>query len=270
MQAAPDSDGDVVLERSGAVACIRLNRPQALNAVTPGMVQAIDAALDDCAAHPAVRVVVLTGTGRAFCVGADLKRAAERAATGPDGPTATDAFMAAFNALANRIEAFPRPVLAAINGMTMGAGLELALAADVILASSAARIGDGHARYGLLPGGGASARLPRRVGEAAAKWMFFTGEFQSNEDLLRWGLLQAVFAEEHFEVEVRRVCDLIAARSPLGLARLKELANAARCRSLPEALAAEQAMLRLHMTSGDRAEGLAAFAGKRKPVFTGD
>jgi len=270
MEPAPQIGDDVVVDLTGAVARITLNRPQALNAITPEMVQGIGVALDRCEDERGVRVVVLRGSGRAFCVGADLKGAAARGAADIGGRTATDVFMAAFNDLLNRIAAFPGPVIAAINGMTMGAGLELALAADFIVASSAARIGDGHARFGLLPGGGASARLPRRVGEAAAKWMFFTGDFQSNEDLLRWGLLQALFAEERFDEEVERLCGTIAGRSPLGLRRLKDLVNNSRCRSLPEALAAEQAMLRLHMTSSDRAEGLAAFAGKRRPVFTGE
>lgn len=260
------SAAPVLCEISGATLRITLNRPRALNAMTMEMTLEIGAALDAAEADRDVRVILFTGTGRAFCVGADLTAARGRTA----GANGAADFIAAYNALLNRIEAFPKPVVVALNGMTLGAGLELALVSDIAVASTAARIGDGHAKFGLLPGGGASARLPRRIGPAAAKWLFFTGDFQDNADLQRWGLLQAVYPEDGFEAAVAELCGRIAARSPLGLARMKALADAAPNRSLAEALAAEQAALQEHMTSKDRAEGLAAFAGKRRPVFTGE
>lgn len=261
---------EVLFDQYETHARITLNRPGALNAMTLNMVHMIDAALDRLAGNSLMRVLVITAIGPAFCVGADLKGAAERSKSNGDGPTETQVFMRAYNDLLNRIEALPIPVICALNGMTMGAGLEMALASDCIVASAAAKIGDGHAKFGLLPGGGASARLPRRIGDAHAKWMFFHGDFLPNEDLLRFGLLQAVYQEDRFEEDVDALTSKIASRSPLGLKRLKELANLANRRTLSEALDAEQAMLQAHMTSKDRAEGLAAFAEKRNPDFTGE
>ncbi len=261
---------EVLFEEHETHAKIILNRPNALNAMTPDMVDQINAALDLLDNNTAKRVILISAMGRAFCVGADLKGASERSQSDGKGPTGTEIFLRAYNDLLNRIEALPIPVITALNGMTMGAGLELALASDVIVASSAARIGDGHAKFGLLPGGGASARLPRRIGEANAKWMFFNGDFLPNEDLMRFGLLQAVYPEERFEDEVNALLAKIASRSPIGLKRLKELANNATHQTLLQALDAEQEMMRQHMASKDRAEGLAAFEEKRTPNFTGE
>ena len=261
------SDG-VDFQIEDAAAWVVFDRSSALNAMTIAMTRRMDGILDAIEHDAAVRAVVFTGSGRAFCVGADLSGATENSSASQD--QASEAFIEAYNELLSRIEAFPKPTIAALNGMTLGAGLELALACDFIVASNDARIGDGHAKFGLLPGGGASARLPRRIGEAAAKRMFFSGEFQQLDDLLRWGLVQSVYPAESFRRDVTALCEQIAKRSPLGLARLKALANGASTGSITEALAAERAMLRLHRSSKDRAEGLAAFKEKRKPVFTGE
>ncbi len=251
-----------------ATGWIRFDRTNALNAMTLAMTRRMERILDAIETDGSVRAVVFIGSGEAFCVGADLSAAA----SGDDEERTKSSrqFIDSYNLLLNRIDGFPKPMIAALNGMTLGAGLELALACDFIVASDDAKIGDGHAKFGLLPGGGASARLPRRIGEAAAKWMFFSGDFLPIRDLLRWGLVQKSYPTDDFEKEVAALCIRIAARSPLGLARLKSLANDAIGRTISEALEAEQAMWLLHYSSRDRAEGLAAFKEKRKPVFTGE
>ena len=258
----------VDLQFQNGAAWIVLDRADTLNAMTIAIALRMESILDAIEHDTTVRAVVFTGSGRAFCVGADLSGAAK--GKGANQDQAIEVFVEAYNELLNRIEAFPKPMIAALNGMTLGAGLELALACDFIVASDDARIGDGHSRFGLLPGGGASVRLPRRIGQAAAKWMFFSGDFQPLDDLLRWGLVQSVYPAESFRRDVTTLCEQIATCSPLGLARLKTLANGAGSGSIAEALAAEQAMLRLHRSSRDRAEGLDAFKNKRKPVFTGE
>lgn len=263
----PSSD-ELLVERRGAVVWLTLNRPAALNAVNPAMLAALRAALDGIEADSAIRSIVLTGSGDSFCTGADLRVVSDP--DGDDHERQVERFIEDVNDVLNRLERLPCPVIAALNGTTLGAGLELALCADMIVAQSDARVGDGHARYGLLPGGGASARLPRRIGTAAAKWLSFTGDLIEAERLVPWGLVQWVFPPDEFHDAVERLAARIASRSPLGLKRMKRLIDNALLVPLEQALSDEQQMLKMHRSSWDRAEGLAAFADKRTPTFRGD
>lgn len=258
---------ELLVEHRGPVAWLTLNRPAALNSVNLPLLQQLHAAFDDIGSTDTIRVVVLTGAGDAFCSGADLGVVSGDAVA--DREQLVDRFIADVNTLFSRIEHLPLPVIAALNGITLGAGLELALVSDLIVARAGARIGDGHARYGLLPGGGASARLPRRIGCSAAKWLSFTGDLVPAERLLECGLVQCVHSAEEFPAAIAELAEKIASRSPLGLRRMKALIDNALLVPLEQALADEQAMLRLHRSSWDRAEGLAAFAGKRTPAFRG-
>lgn len=266
----PDRDEDtreLLVEQHDQVAWLTFNRPAALNSVNPPMLEALHRAFDRILADDTAHCVVLTGAGEAFCGGSDL--GVVGGAAGPEHEQGVDAFIADVNRLLNRIEQMPRPVVAAVNGTTVGAGLEFALCADLIVARADARIGDGHARYGLLPGGGASVRLPRRIGMAAAKWLSFTGDLLPAEQLVACGLVQCVYPATDFAVEVPRLASRIASRSPLGLRRMKDLIDKSMLVPVEEALAEEQRQLRLHRSSWDRAEGLAAFAEKRTPQFRG-
>jgi len=258
---------ELVVERHGHVMWLTLNRPAALNSMNPPIVAALHRALDGLTADDSVRVVLFTGTGNAFCAGSDLGVVAEGEAAAREA--SLNGFIGEINRLLCRIEKLELPVIAALNGTTLGAGLELALCADLIVASADAKVGDGHARFGLLPGGGASARLPRRIGVAASKWLSFTGDLIAAEKLLDCGLVQCVFAPDDFPQAVAQLAERIASRSPLGLRRMKRLIDNALLVPLHQALADEQAMLKLHRSSWDRAEGLAAFAAKRTPSFRG-
>ncbi len=260
---------DLIVERQGQVTWLKFNRPDALNALNESMVTGMQAALAAIEAGDGTRVLVIAGIGRAFCAGADLKRA--RSLDGAvNGEAASAAFIDSVHRLMNRLESLSLPVIAALNGLTLGAGLEFALCCDLIVAQADARIGDGHARFGLLPGGGGSARLPRRIGAANAKWLLFTGELLPAARLYDWGLVQQLLPAEGFEAAVQALGETVAARSPLGLRRMKDLADKALSRSLDEALAAEREMIRQHRSSRDRQEGLAAFSEKRDPIFNGD
>jgi enoyl-CoA hydratase/carnithine racemase len=262
----PGSD-ELLVERRDHVVWLTLNRPAALNSINPTLLASLRAALDAIEADSAIRSIVLTGTGDSFCSGSDL--GIVRGAKNDDREHHLERFIEGVNDVLNRIERLPFPVIAALNGTTLGAGLELALCADLIVARTDARVGDGHARYGLLPGGGASARLPRRIGAAAAKWLSFTGDLIEAERLLACGLVQCVFSPEEFHDAVSRLAARIASRSPLGLKRMKTLIDRALLVSLEQALTNEKEMLKLHRSSWDRAEGLAAFASKRTPKFRG-
>jgi enoyl-CoA hydratase len=169
----------------------------------------------------------------------------------------------------SRIDAFPKPVIAAVNGIATAGGIELVLACDVVIAAEGARIGDGHANFGLLPGAGGSIRLPRRIGAANAKYLFFTGDLLPAADPILAGLVTRIVPNDALANAVTALVDKLATKSPIGLARMKELANAAFDLSLAEGIMREQEVNVSYMLTFDRNEGLAAFNEKRRPAFQG-
>lgn len=243
---------------------IRLNRPDAMNSLTPQMLQGIDAALDEAECRSDVMAVVLTGTGRAFCAGADLKYARTQA-----GAEATGDFLQKVSATMNRLDRFPKPVIAALNGITLAGGLELVLCCDLVLAARSAKIGDAHANYGLLPGGGGSVRLPRVIGSTRAKYLLFTGDFLSAEEFVAAGLVNQVVDDDRLEATTQAVVDKIATKSPVGLRRMKALIDDGLQQPVETALRLELLASEAHAHSADVREGLAAFDEKRKPCFIG-
>ena len=250
----------IISERNGEVLTITLNRPESLNAITPAMVEAIGARLDE-AETDGTRVVVFTGAGRAFCAGADLL------AVGAD-PAGSTRFLADLQALLVRIAAFPMPVIAAVNGTAMGGGTELILAADFAIAAESAKVGDGHTNVGVIPGGGGATILPQRVPLAIAKYVVYTGDRLTAQQWLQYGLFAEVVPGEELLERVAVVADRLAAKSPLGLREIKALMSHG---PLDHAtgLAMELEATRRYSSSDDMAEGLAAFAEKRPPRFTG-
>src|ERR1700710_2908348 len=153
---------------------LRLQRPAAMNAISTDLLDELNVALDEIESDESVRVVVLTGTGRAFCAGADLKALGN--AAGEVDPSKVVEFVAYAGRTIERLAALAQPVIAGVNGLALAGGLELLLASDIVVASSTARIGDAHANYGLIPGAGGSARLARVVGAHMAKYLAFTGD----------------------------------------------------------------------------------------------
>ena len=258
---------DVLLERRGPAAWVTLNRPRALNALNGELLDELAGMLDAIEADAAARCLVLTGAGRAFCAGADLAFIHSLPAHRRKVATAT--FLDRASALMSRLEAFPKPVIAALNGIAVAGGLELLLCCDLVVAAASARLGDGHANYGLLPGAGASARLPRRIGLVRAKHLFFTGDLVPVSSLMTAGLINTVVPDDDLVGEVDRLVGKIADKSPLGLRRMKELANAAVETTLADALRNELAVNENYASSFDRNEGLAAFNERRQPVFEG-
>jgi enoyl-CoA hydratase len=257
---------NIAYEQRSAIGWITLNRPDARNALTVAMVQEIDRVLNEVAADDRMRVLVVTGAGRAFCAGADLS------GQGDEGLAADRARMAFFgllHGLFDRIEAFSKPVIAAVNGAAVGGGLELLLACDLVIASEDAKIADGHARYGLLPGAGGSVRLPRRIGVSRAKYMMFTGEMFMARDLVSMGLVNEAVPADRLPIAALELAQRLATKSPLALARMKHLVAAGLEQPAGLALRNELVMSELHLRSLDRREGLAAFAEKRVPLFSG-
>lgn len=254
---------DLHIQHRDSVLWLKLNRPEALNALTASLVNGLTRAIQDAQGDPAVRVIVLTGEGRAFCAGADLKD--------PDRnkPESGAQFVKAIGALTELIEASTKPVVAALNGITVAGGLELVLACDIVIATESARIGDAHSNYALFPGAGATVRLPRKVGLNNAKLLMFTGDMLPASEWKGFGLVNQVVADNDFIEAVTTLANKIAGKSPLVLARMKQALNDAMDQPAPIALRYERALNNLHHFSADRVEGLTAFKEKRPPNFTG-
>jgi enoyl-CoA hydratase/carnithine racemase len=261
-------DDDLLYRKHLGAGWLTLNRPGDMNSLTADLLHAISARLEEAAADPTLAALVFTGAGRAFCAGADLKVLEALPQAERDQTTA--AFLALASATFTAIANFPKPVIAAVNGIATAGGLELILACDIVIAAKGAKIGDGHANYGLLPGAGASVRLPRRIGASRAKYLFFTGELVPAETLIAAGLVSEVVEEADLVPRVDAIVSVLAKKSPLGLARMKQLANfSVDNASEAQGLALEYALSVLHTSSYDRNEGIAAFRGRRAPKFEG-
>ncbi len=250
--------------RAGAM-WITLNRPDALNAITPALVSGINAALDKAQLSD-IHAVVLTGTGRAFCAGADLKFVRGEA---QNDETSLSRFLDTVLLVMNRLETFPMPVIASLNGLTLAGGLELMLCCDLVVAARSAKLGDAHANFGLLPGGGSSVRLPRKIGPTRAKYLLYTGEFVPAEQLVAAGLVNEVVDDDMLIPATEALVAKLVNKSTLVLRRMKVLVDDGLEQPCAIALRQELLASEVHARSNDLKEGLAAFEEKRKPRFTG-
>lgn len=256
----------IVYEHSETRATIRLNRPEAMNGINDTLVSEIEAALADAERKPLLRALVLTGTGRAFCVGADLKFILGELM---GGGSLRDGFLSDVKRMLDHLEGFPVPVIGAVNGMALAGGLELLVCCDMIVAAQGATFGDAHSNYGLIPGGGATVRLPLRIGVGRAKELLFLGDFHGAADMERWGLVNRVVPDGELEAEVDHMVARLEEKSPLVLRTMKSLVDSARGMPAEEALWMEIEALDRHRLSEDMQEGLLAFKEKRAPVFQG-
>ena len=209
------------------------------------------------------RVVTLTATGRAFCAGADLRAVRDLS---PD-PERWGAFMRLWHRVFDRIEALPVPVIAGVHGLALAGGLELVLVADLVVADEAARLGDQHANFGLVAGGGGSQRLPRLIGARRAKELMLLGGWLTAPEALAWGLVNRVVPAGTVAPAVEELAAALAAGSGSANRTVKALVARAFDTELAEGLELERRLVAEHMRSADAAEGLRAFAEKRKPVF---
>jgi enoyl-CoA hydratase/carnithine racemase len=253
----------VLLEIRDRVARVVLNRPAQLNAVSLELLDDLEAACEAAVADPTVKVLTITGAGRAFCAGADL-RALESLI--PD-PARWSAFMARWRRVYDRIEALPLPVIVGVHGMALAGGLELVLVADLVVADEEARLGDQHANFGLVAGGGGSQRLPRVVGPRRAKELMLLGGWLGARQALEWGLVNRVAPAGKLEETVAELARELAGKSRAASEAAKSLVNAATELGLAEGLDVEGRLVAQHMRSADAGEGLRAFAEKRAPRF---
>jgi enoyl-CoA hydratase len=262
----PREDGPpVMVERLGPVLSLTLHRPERMNAVTLPLYQALTEAVERAREETELRVMVISGAGRAFSVGADLK------AHGGEEPSPAERrrYVAAGQATNQALQRSPLPVVAAVNGHAVGAGLELALSADLLVVARDARLRFPESTLGTSVGGGVSYTLPRSVGMARARELLLLGRFFTPAEALGMGLVNRVVPAEKVLGEAMSLARELADRAPLSIRGLKDLLARALQEDSAALLAREGEVLLACMETADWREGIQAFHEKRKPRFIG-
>ncbi|MCA2013706.1 AMP-binding protein [Cereibacter sphaeroides] len=254
----------VTLTFDGPVATLTLNRPGSLNAASRSLMHALDARLQQLAAMPDLRAVILTGAGRAFCAGGDLREFEDTLRHSPEALIETLAYN---QRVISMVEDLPVPVIGAANGVAVAGGLELLLCCDVVIASQTARFADGHAQFAIVPAGGASVRLAERVGPTRAAQLFYTAGMIDAPIAERWGLVTETVPAEALMDRAHALAAEMTRNSPEVLRQMKALAAAGRSPDRQARLDAEITAFRAHLKGDDLAEGLAAFREKRRPAY---
>ncbi len=250
------------------VAVLTLNRPDRLNSFTQAMHLEVRDALDKLQADKSVRVLVLTGTGRGFCAGQDLAdRAVAPGAPGVDLGESVEKFYAP---LVMALRSLPMPVICAVNGVAAGAGANLALACDIVLAAKSASFIEAFCKLGLIPDTGGTWHLPRLIGHARATGLAMLGEKLTAEKAEEWGLIWRCVPDEALMDEALAMADHFASAPTKGLAFTKKALQASYANTLPEQLKLEGEMMRELGYSHDYREGVAAFIAKRPAQFKGE
>ena len=252
------TEKNVMLEIEEEIAVIKINRPQALNALNYDMILDLEQILIDLEKDSTVRAVIITG-GKHFAAGADISGMTELS---PDEVRAHS-----FRHCFNRIENFPKPVIAVISGFALGGGLEMALACDLRIGDKTAKLGLPEINLGLLPGAGGTIRLPRLIGAGRAKELIFSGAPIDAEVALQYGLLNKI-ADDPL-AEAKKVARMLASKPPISLKMAKQCVNMAFDVEGVKAIEFESVAFAYCFATEDRREGVKAFAEKRAPKFTG-
>jgi len=252
----------ILVEKQQAVGLIRLNRPQALNALNNQLIQELMDALAVLDADPAIGAIVIAGNERAFAAGADIKEMADA--------SAVDMLRSDHIAQFDRILSIRKPVIAAVSGWCLGGGNELAMSCDMIIAAETARFGQPEINLGVIPGAGGTQRLTRAVGKAVAMEMVLNNRTLTAEEALKFGLVNRVVPVERYLDEALALASEIAARAPLAIQLGKEAINHAFQSFLSDGLADERRSFYYLFASQDQKEGMAAFIEKRKPDWKGE
>ena len=248
----------------GGIARITLNRPDRLNSFTAHMHEELRGALDQA---EVARVVILTGAGRAFCAGQDLN---DRAVAADDHPVDLGVTVeTGWNPLFKRLAAMPQPVIARVNGVAAGAGANIALACDIVVAARSAKFIQSFSAIGLIPDSGGSWILPRLVGHARAMGLALTGEPLPAEKAEEWGLIWKCVDDDALDSEVDALAGKLAALPPLGLSAIKSIIRSTWDRTLDQELQMQRKEMRRLGFTEDYREGVAAFLEKRPPKFIG-
>lgn len=240
---------------------LTLNRPKALNALNTGLINELNAALQDADKDDSIGAIVLTGSERAFAAGADIKEMQEHTAASMYGGN----FIASWSQIRN----ISKPIIAAVRGYALGGGCELAMSTDIIYAGKSAKFGQPEISLGVIPGAGGTQRLTRAIGKSRAMELILTGKPFSAEEAEKWGLVARVFEDENVVGEAVKTASQIAALSPLAVKAAKDAVNQSFEDSLSTGILFERRLFYLLFGSEGQKEGMAAFTEKRKPNFKG-
>ncbi len=252
----------VLLERpADGVSLVRINRPEARNALNIEVRQLLARHMTELGEDPATRCVVLTGNDKSFAAGADIREMA--------GVGTVDMILRNSLALWRAVAACPKPVIAAVNGFALGGGCELAMTCDIIIAGASARFGQPEVKIGITPGGGGTQRLTRAVGKYRAMKICLTGELFSAQEAFDMGLVSEVVPDGEVEKRALGMAQQIAGLAPLAVQQVKEIILAGQDASLETGLRLETKAIQLMFASQDQKEGMAAFLEKRAPKFQG-
>ena len=242
---------------------ITINRPEVMNALNLETRKEILRALDSIEKDDTTKVVVITGAGeKSFSAGADIKMFQTMT------PILAKEYLKTSKGASSRIENYPKPVIAAVNGYAIGGGLELAMSCDIIIASENAKFGQGEINVGIIPGVGGTQRLPRLIGTKKAKEMIFTGDLVDSKTALEIGLVNSVVPQAELTTEVEKIVAKISSKSPLILSLAKQAINKS-VAGLKEGLDYESTLFAMCFASADQKEGASAFLEKRKASFKG-
>lgn len=249
----------IIFEKEDNIAIITFNRPEARNAVNNQVRAEFTAAIAEVEADDDIKVLILTGSGKAFASGVDIK---EFSKTTP---------YHAHNLLrlGERVEKLPKPVIAAVNGFSLGGGNEIALGCDIIIASERAKFGQPELNIGIIPGGGATQRLPRMIGVCRAKELIFTCDIITAEEAFNLGMINRVVPEDQLMPTAKEIAKKIATKSPAALKLAKQAINYGMQTNLESGLKYEYELYSLSLGLEDKVEGVNAFLEKRPPKFVG-
>lgn len=255
----------IIENREEGIVTLSLNRPDAANALSAQLLYELKQALYEIKYNPAVRVVIITGVGeKAFCAGADLK---ERANMEPNEVRKT---VNLIRLVVNNIEALPQPVIAAVNGVALGGGTELALACDIRIASDNAKFGLTETSLGIIPGAGGTQRLPRLIGKGRAKELIYTARRIDTKEAEAIGLVEYVVSSNYLMDKAFELAKQIAKNAPIAVKQAKLAIDKGFDTDLNTGLAIEQSAYEITIPTKDRLEGLQAFKEKRPPIYKGE
>jgi 2-(1,2-epoxy-1,2-dihydrophenyl)acetyl-CoA isomerase len=255
----------ILFEIQDGIGFITLNRPDKLNSFNREMALLLQEKLDECSGSKEIRCVYLTGAGKGFCAGQDLAEVVD-----PHGPGMQKILSEHYNPIIQRLRAIPKPVIAAVNGVAAGAGANIALACDIVVAAQSASFLQAFSKIGLVPDSGGTYHLPRLIGfQKASAWMML-GDKISAEEALQSGMIYKVLADDTFAGESKKIAATLSVMPTKALGYIKHLLNQSAAHSLDEQLQLEDAYQQKAASTHDFKEGVQAFLEKRSPRFKGE